>query len=154
MQISVSTEYAIHSILYMAMHKNHRIVLVSEIGSAQNIPISYLAKVFRILAKTGVVRSFRGSKGGYSLAKSPDQITIREVVEAMEGRTALFESLGERRGCKAGVECKIQETFQAAHNKMYQELERVTFQDLVDDAMEHVSKVEWLVNNPPSKRDF
>ena len=154
MQISVSTEYAIHSILYMATHKTHRIVLVSEIGNAQNIPISYLAKVFRILAKTGVVRSFRGSKGGYTLAKSPDQITIREVVEAMEGRTPLFESLGERRGCKAGSECKIQETFRSAHDKMYEELERVTFQDLVDDALEHAGNVEWLINNPPSKRDF
>ena len=154
MQISVSTEYAIHSILYMAMHKTHRIVLVSEIGSAQNIPISYLAKVFRTLAKAGVVRSFRGSKGGYTLAKSPDLITMREVVEAIEGRNALFESLGERRGCKAGAECKIRETFQTAHDRMYEELEKVTFQDLVNDALEHAGNVEWLIDNPPSKRDF
>jgi len=154
MQVSVSTEYAVHSVLYMAMHKDHRIVLVSEIGQAQHIPVSYLAKVFRILAKTGVVQSFRGSKGGYSLNKSPDQITMREVVEAMEGSVAMFHSMGERRGCKAGAECKIRETFQAAHARMFEVLEKVTFQDLVDDALQRADNMEWLVGNPPYKRAF
>ena len=138
----------------MAMHKNHRVVLVSEIGQAQHIPISYLAKVFRILAKTGVVRSFRGSKGGYSLVRSPDEITLAEVVEAMEGSVAMFQSMGERRGCKAGAECKIRETFQAARDRMYEVLEEVTFQDLVDDALQRADAMEWLVGNPPHKRDF
>lgn len=138
----------------MAMHKDHRVVLVSEIGQAQKIPISYLAKVFRILAKSGVIRSFRGSKGGYSLVRSPGEITLREVVEAMEGSVTMFQSMGERRGCKAGPECKIKETFQIARDRMYEVLGEVTFQDLVDDALQRAGDMEWLVGNPPYKRDF
>ena len=153
MRISTSTEYALHSLLYMAVHHDHRIILVSEIGKAQNIPISYLAKVFRTLAKAGVIRSYRGSKGGYSLGKSPEQITMRDVVEALEGNTPIFQSLGERRGCKAGEECLIRETFQSAHNKMYEELEKVTLKDIVECAIRLGYNMDWLMKNPPNKRD-
>ena len=153
MQLSVSTEYAIHSVLYLAMHSDRNVILVGEIAKAQNIPGSYLAKVFRILAKAGVIRSFRGSKGGYSLGRPPDNVTLEEVVEAIEGHTPLFQSLGMRRGCKAGALCKLQETFQTAEKHLYQDLEQVTIQDLMDYAIKNADNMGWLMQDVPKIRD-
>ena len=151
MQLSISTEYALHSVLYMAVHSDKGVMLVSTIAEAQKIPASYLAKVFRLLAKAGVIRSFRGSKGGYSLGRNPDQISIREIVEAIEGRRPLFQSLGIRRGCKAGALCKLQEIFHSAERQMYQELENATIQDLIDYAAANADNMEWLMKDLPKK---
>ena len=154
MQISISTEYAIHSVLYMAVHSKHHIFMVSEIALAQNIPGSYLAKVFRNLAKTGVIRSYRGSKGGYSLGRSPEKITLRDVVEAMEGSSPMFQSLGERRGCKVGLLCLLKDTFAAAQHKLYAELEQISFEDLKQYAFEQADNMDWLMKHPPNERDM
>ena len=128
--------------------------MVSEIAVAQNIPVSYLAKVFRNLAKTGVIRSYRGSKGGYSLGRPPEKITLKDVVEAMEGSGPMFQSLGERRGCKVGLLCLLKDTFTTAQNKMYAELEQINFDDLKRYAFEQAANMDWLMKHPPNERDI
>jgi Rrf2 family iron-sulfur cluster assembly transcriptional regulator len=153
MHISASTEYAIHSVLYMAIHQDYPVILVSDVAKAQNIPASYLAKVFRILAKNGVIRSYRGSKGGYSLSHRPERITVKDVVEAIEGTTPMFQPLGKRRGCGIEIPCIIQNVFRNAQESMLNELERVNFQDLIDYARNNAKNMAWLMKNKPNSRE-
>ncbi len=147
MQLSQSTEYAIHSLFYLAVNNERQTVLVSEIAKAQNISESYLAKVFQYLVKAGLVRSYRGAKGGYHLAVSTKEITLKNIVQAIEGTSHLFICEHERKDCDFAVDCLISSTMKKAEEKMYEILEGVTLEDLVKNAKELKNQMKWL-NKP------
>lgn len=85
MQLTASSGYAIHGLSYLAYKGPDSVTYLSEISDYFAIPASYLAKVFQTLARAGLVVSYRGAKGGYALARSPEEITLREVIEIFEG---------------------------------------------------------------------
>ena len=100
MKLSKSTELAIHGLFQLAQQKQN-MLLISEIARAQNVSASYLAKVLQKLAECGLVRSSRGPKGGFSLARSPEKISLADVVQAVEAKEPLFDCLWRIRGCNA-----------------------------------------------------
>jgi Rrf2 family iron-sulfur cluster assembly transcriptional regulator len=128
-------EYGIRGMLYLAMQAQVSISLLSEISRQQNIPESYLAKIFQSLTKTGLVRSHRGFKGGYSLAKPPEAITIRDIIEGVEGPIALNRCSSEESTCNESIDCKIQDVWKDAQNAMMGVLEGTTLADLVEKSM-------------------
>jgi Rrf2 family protein len=144
MQISVGCEYAIHGLLYLALQPPDEVVLLTDVARAQNLPVSYLAKVFQFLAKAGLVKSFRGAHGGYMLAQSPDRITLRQITQAIEGAGPLFSPLSSRRDCSAEADCLIREAFSKAEESMLHELEKVTLHELVERAQTMRSRMKWL----------
>ena len=83
--ISKKGDYAIRGMVYLASQAPGRVVLVSEIARAMDIPPLFLAKIFQQFTKLGLVKSFRGSGGGFLLGRSPEEITLCEIVEAVEG---------------------------------------------------------------------
>lgn len=153
MHVSISTEYAIHSVLYMVVHQDHPILLVSDIAQALNIPESYLAKVFRNLAKTGIIRSFRGAKGGYSLGRQPEDITLKDLVRAVEGNTPVYQCLAERRGCHGQDICEVIATFESGEEQFYNQLEEVNFKDLKEFAIRNADRMAITMSNPKCKRN-
>jgi len=144
MQLSVGTDYAIHGLVYLALRPRGQVVYVSEVAKAQNISESYLAKVFQNLARTGLVVSYRGSKGGYMLAKPSEQITFRDILQAVEGPSPLYTCLDQRRDCHIGLDCKILMILREAEQKMYEVLERTTLKDLLDSMRLIPEQVKWL----------
>jgi Rrf2 family iron-sulfur cluster assembly transcriptional regulator len=85
MKLTRGGEYAILGVLYLAQHEEGKISVLSTIARAQEIPPLFLAKVFQALTKAGVVKSRRGVKGGFFLGRAAGEITIKEVIEAVEG---------------------------------------------------------------------
>ncbi len=144
MQFSVGCEYAIHGLLYLAMRPENEVVLVTDVARAQNLPVSYLAKVFQLLAKAGLVKSFRGARGGYMLAQSPEKINLRDITQAIEGSIPLFSSLSSRRECTLEADCLIREAFSRAEESLYRELEKVTLREMMERAMRLKSRMKWL----------
>ncbi len=144
MQFSTSCEYAIHGLLYLAMQPPAEVILVTDIAKAQNLPVSYLAKVFQLLAKAGLIKSFRGAKGGYRLALSPDKITLRQIAQAIEGANPLYSPLSSRRECTLAPDCLIKEAFSRAETSLYSELEKVNLQEMVDQAQQQRNRMKWL----------
>ena len=69
----------------MSMQPEGQMCLLSEICKDQDVPQSFMAKIFQSLSKARIIKSFRGVKGGFALAKSPKDITLKEVIEASEG---------------------------------------------------------------------
>ncbi len=131
MKLSLSTEYAIHSLFYLAMQGNQRLVLVQEIANAQNISESYLAKVFQVLTKAGLVKSFRGPKGGYLLARKPRDISLKKIVETMEGNTPIFKCDDQKRNCDFLGDCIIRDVMAKAESRMFEVLESTNLADLL-----------------------
>ena len=85
MKISRSTGYALVAVGYIAKHKEQKIILSNTISEEYNIPLEYLLKIMQQLVRANVLRSKRGPRGGFSLAKPIKKITMLEVIEAVDG---------------------------------------------------------------------
>lgn len=91
MKMSIGVEYAIHCLLYIVKLKDKDYVGIKELAEFQGVSESYLAKVFTKLGKAGITKSIPGVKGGYELAKNPEDISFWDIVEAVEGKDPLFQ---------------------------------------------------------------
>ena len=89
MKLTRGGEYAILGVLYLAQQEHGRVSVISTIAKAQDVPPLFLAKVFQVLTKAGIVKSHRGIKGGFTLARGAGEITLKEVIEAIEGPISL-----------------------------------------------------------------
>lgn len=96
LQITREGEYAFRAVLYLASRPADKLSRVIEISEAAEIPTSYLSKIMRRLGAAGIVRSYRGPKGGFRLARAPESITLREAIEAIEGSIASNAHLGKK----------------------------------------------------------
>lgn len=102
LQITMEGEYAFRAVLYLASREKEKLSRVSEIAEAAKIPSSYLSKIMRRLCTAGVVRSYRGPRGGFRLARPPERITLREALEAVEGRIASKKHTGKKGRARDG----------------------------------------------------
>lgn len=91
MKLSIGIEYALHCLLYMVDIKENETVGIKDLATFQGVSESYLAKVFAKLSKAQIVKSVPGVKGGYTLCKTPENITFLDVVEAIEGKEPIFK---------------------------------------------------------------
>lgn len=142
MKISKSTELAIHG-LWMLAHKRSGMLLISEMARAQRASQSYLAKVFQRMARSGLVRSTRGKRGGFTLARKPENISMADVVRALEAEEPLFDCLHESRGCRGKTACPVREAFQEAEQVMFEVFGRITLGDLMDRSAVD-KRARWL----------
>lgn len=85
MELTRKGEYAIRGIVYLATRPIDQVCLLSDIASAVDVPPTFLAKIFQQFSKIGLVKSYRGTGGGFILGRPPEKITLLEVVEAVEG---------------------------------------------------------------------
>ena len=85
MKVSRSTGYAILAVGYIAKHQDKKIILSQSISKEYNIPLEYLLKILQQLVRVNVLRSKRGPRGGFSLAKPTKRITMLEIIEAVDG---------------------------------------------------------------------
>jgi Rrf2 family transcriptional regulator, iron-sulfur cluster assembly transcription factor len=85
MELTRKAEYAIRGMLYLSRRQEGSISLLVNIAGAVEAPKTFLAKIFQELVKTGLIKSTRGVRGGFVLARPPERITLREIVEAIEG---------------------------------------------------------------------
>ena len=91
MKFSVGVEYALHCLLYMINLKEGTSVGIRDLATFQGISETYLSKVYARLSKSEIVKSIPGVKGGYALARSADNITFWDVIEAVEGSEPFFQ---------------------------------------------------------------
>lgn len=132
MRLTRGADYGTRGILYLARRPMNTVILVGEIASAEDLSESYLAKIFQDLAKEGLVRSHRGAKGGFSLARAPEAITLREVIEAIEGPIAINRCLAPWEGCERSATCPVHPVLARAQEQLLAALDGVTLSDLAN----------------------
>jgi Rrf2 family nitric oxide-sensitive transcriptional repressor len=130
MKFSKSTELAIHG-LWLLASKRPELLLISEMADAQNVSGSYLAKIFQKLARKGLVRSTRGKRGGFTLAREPGDISVADVVRAVETNEPLYDCLDVGRGCQSRSSCLLRDVFDKAERQLYVALEKTSLADLM-----------------------
>jgi len=131
MQITKATEYAIRVILELATREDlSQPVTIAEICEKQGIPTKYFRKLIILLINAGLVRSYRGPKGGLVLARQPAEITIYDVVKVTEGEINLNVCLINEHECERQSTCVLHKVWGQAQHAMLNILKGVNFQNL------------------------
>ncbi len=131
LQLTRGGEYGIRAMSYLSKRPVGEISSLREVGVEQDIPESFLAKIFQNLVHAQLVVSQRGAHGGFSLARPASQITVREVVEAIDGPIALNGCILRPEDCRRSSECRMHEVWILAQERMMDVLGEVTLADLV-----------------------
>lgn len=95
MKISTKGRYGLRALVDLTVYAPDAPVPLADIAGRQKISLNYLEQVFGQLRRAGIVRSVKGSGGGYRLAKAPNLTTVKEILEALEGPFSIAESSGE-----------------------------------------------------------
>lgn len=98
MRVSRSTGYALLAVGYIAKHQGKGVVLSQDVSKQYDIPLEYLLKILQQLVRANVLRSKRGPRGGFSLAKATNKITMLEIIEAVDGPLTGELNLAEQAG--------------------------------------------------------
>ncbi len=130
MKLTRGGEYGIRGVLYLSQQEEGKVSMLSAIAKAQDVPPRFLAKIFQALAKASIVRSHRGAKGGFSLARPASEVTIRDVIEAVEGPLYLNVCLAGPGECTRDKICPMHAVWGEAQEKMMEVLGRANFSDL------------------------
>jgi len=129
MQLTRAGEYAVKSLIYLAAQQHDARVMASEVATEENIPINFVRKILESLAKTGLVKSYRGAGGGFTLGRTPEDISIRQVVEAVEGPLALNQCLTPN-ACVNLPDCPMSQVWIEAQRAVEGVLERYSLADV------------------------
>ncbi len=105
MRVTHQLKYAIYGVFDLAYHGTRRTIPIQEIGKRQGIPARYLEQIFQRLRRAGLVASKRGPGGGYALARPPEEISLADVVVAVQGVliSRSVEPGGDARACPSFV---------------------------------------------------
>ncbi|PKM83395.1 MAG: Rrf2 family transcriptional regulator [Firmicutes bacterium HGW-Firmicutes-14] len=136
MKFNQATDYAFRAVLYLANQTRGKVVDAQTISQSQVIPMRFLLKIMPSLIKSRIVGSQRGVGGGYYLAKAPGEITLLDVVEAIEGPVTINKCLIDPSYCsKDGAPgCPVHRTLGEIQEKLVQELRNRNFDDLMHKA--------------------
>jgi Rrf2 family protein len=100
LQVSRRVDYALRAVIHLASEQEaDRVCTIAEIATRERLPKQFLEKIFQQLIRAGLVRSRRGPRGGYELARPADKMTFRDVIESLEGPIALNVCVGEHPDC-------------------------------------------------------
>ena len=130
MQITRQADYAVRAVLYLSRLGPDQRAATSQIAEVQQIPPSFLAKIVSQLSVAGLLQTSRGARGGVSLARTPDQISLLEVVEAIDGPILLNECVGNG-ACTFGDDCAMKPVWCDAQAELVTRLRKTTFIDFV-----------------------
>jgi Rrf2 family transcriptional regulator, iron-sulfur cluster assembly transcription factor len=130
MQISMTTEYAIRALLYLAGEGRDEVKRIADIAPAAEVPENYLRKIIPILTKAGFVRSTVGVTGGIQLAVDPADITLLDVFETVEGRMFLNKCLIHPSVCHRTPFCAVHVVWVGIQEQMKQRLREQSLAEL------------------------
>ncbi|MCL0036272.1 Rrf2 family transcriptional regulator [Dehalococcoidia bacterium] len=132
MRLSTKAEYGTRAMLDLAIRSGEGPVLVREIAKRQAFSARYLQQLLLPLKVAGLVRATRGAHGGFSLARSPSEIKLSEIIQIMEGSTAPLECVDDAGVCSRADSCITREIWGEMKKAMDGVLESTTLQDLVE----------------------
>ncbi len=132
MEISRRTDYGVRVILDLAILPDNGRASTQEIADRQNIPAPFLAKIISQLSFSGLVTTHRGAGGGVSLARPASQITLLDVIEALDGPVRLNRCMIEPNACPRDTSCPVHPVWAKAQAELTSLLSGTTFEDLAD----------------------
>ena len=135
MRLTTKSRYGTRLILDIAVYGKDKPVPLSDVSSRQNISVKYLEQIIRKLKKAGIVDSCRGPSGGHMLAKSPDKISVGEIVRILEESTVIADCAEQKKKicgvCNRAGECLSRWVWVEAGRAMFDCLDKITISSLL-----------------------
>lgn len=140
MKISTKGRYGLRVLLDIATHQDHGPVILRDISKRQEISEKYLWQVINPMKSAGFVASARGAKGGYTLARNIDEITLLDVVTALEGPVCVVDCVDAPEGCSRSTGCVTRDVWKQVEESIKETMAGITLKKLVKDEREQESK--------------
>ena len=131
MKLSTRSRYGTRMMLDMAQHYDRGPIQMGDIAKRQDISVKYLEQLIIPLKKANYVQSVRGPKGGHMLARSPDRITVGEIVDLLEGGIHLTHCVENPGVCEKSEDCLTRSLWQQATRAMHEKLNSVTLSEMI-----------------------
>jgi len=133
MQISTKGRYGLHALVDLALHGSGQPETIKNIAERCRLPEEYILQIFVVLRRAGIVKSVRGSRGGYILAKAPSEITVGDVLTSLEGPLAPTACiLGKKEhSCSRYEKCVTRILWEKIKTGIYEVINSITIADLV-----------------------
>ena len=132
MQITRQADYAVRAVLYLARLGTAERAATSTVAEEQRIPPSFLAKIISQLSIAGLLHTSRGARGGVTLARDAKEITLLEVIEAIDGPIQLNECVGEDALCSFDEDCPLKPVWSEAQSELVKRLKGTNFAMLLE----------------------
>jgi Rrf2 family protein len=132
MQITRQADYAVRAVLFLSGLENASRAPTSHIAREKQIPPSFLAKIVSQLSVAGVVQTSRGARGGVSLARPAEDISLLEVIEAIDGPITLNECVVDASSCTFGEDCPVHSIWCETHEALVNRLKATNFEALAN----------------------
>jgi Rrf2 family protein len=130
MQITRQADYAIRAVRYLAKQGTTGRSATSTVAREMKIPPSFLAKIISQLSIAGLLHTSRGARGGVTLARDPGQISMLDVVEAIDGPILLNECVGDPANCDFSQDCMAHPIWVEVQESLVKRLRETTFDQL------------------------
>jgi Rrf2 family protein len=142
MEISRRTDYGVRVILDLASLPVDERTSTQDIAARQNIPSPFLAKIISQLSLAGLVTTYRGAGGGVALAHQPSEISLLQVIEALEGPIRLNRCSIQPGACPRDGRCSVHDIWVQAQQDLTSLLDVTTFDGLVESALAQLAESE------------
>ena len=137
MKISTKGRYALRMLIDLAEHEGDGFIALKDIAERQNISKKYLEQIVPILSRSGILRTNRGSQGGYALAKEPEHVTVGEILRLTEGSLSPVACLdGDPAQCPRSVDCPTLPVWQGLNRVINEYLDGITLRSILDSQRE------------------
>lgn len=130
MRLSTKGRYAVTAMIDLALHQQERLVSLAEISEVQDISLSYLEQLFSRLRKYEIVEGVRGPGGGYRLARDADEISIADIINAVDEKLDATRCEGHE-NCQGGRKCITHELWFDLSQRIYGFLHDMTLADVI-----------------------
>jgi len=141
MSILRRNTYALRAMVNLAGHYGGDVVATRQLSKEEDISYQYAAKIMQMLHGAGLVKSTMGPRGGFSLARAPEEVSLLDIVKAVQGRVSLNDCFLEVDSCPRRPQCTISAKIAGLQEYIERFLDGITLQDFVDDSMSDEAKV-------------
>ena len=131
MKISTKGRYGLRILIDLATHDSSKPRLIRDIAQTQQISEKYISRLVIDLRRAGLIRSIRGVNGGFHLAKKPEEITLLEVLEVMEGPISVVECVNSRNKCERNPLCGARTIWQRLNENIRQMMQQITLAEIL-----------------------
>lgn len=132
MKISTRGRYGTRMMLDLAAHHNQGPTPLREIAKRQDLSVKYLEQLIIPLKAAGYIRSVRGARGGYTLARKPDKISVGQIIKVLEGGLSLVDCVEDPRVCEREKNCPTRDIWLRMSDRLMEELSSLTLRDVLD----------------------
>ena len=129
MKLSTRGKYGLYAMYYLALHEGEGPQTLQSISTV-GVPKQYLEQLLGNLRRAGLVSTVRGAQGGYQIAERPQNISLRDIIDSVEGPIELSECASAQESCRKSGTCPVRWVWQRVTDSINHELEKIRLSDL------------------------